>query len=387
VDSAVIAVIVSGYSGYSGVSGFSGTSGFSGVSGYSGFSGYSGYSGVSGIKGDRYATMSSTANNITTGAETFTVDTGLAYSIGQTVIIAYDVTHRMQGDITAYNSGTGQLDVNITSTTGSGSGLTPWQINLLGAPGPAGASGYSGFSGYSGYSGTGATGSSGYSGFSGFSGTSSIAYSATFDATTSWGSPSGGEYTITFSHNLNSHNIAVTVWDELNNYFALPKIVKIDANSVKIVVSQTPDNRFSGRIVINGSAASGYSGFSGATGPAGPDMGIAIVYDGGGSVITSTGTTIYRTVTSNCTIQSYTVLADTSGTITLTLKKSTYSGFPSTSDITGGNNIVLSGPAQKSQDLVLSGWSTSLTAGDVLEFAVTGTPTNVKRVSVTLAVG
>jgi len=58
----------------------------------------------------------------------------------------------------------------------------------------------------SGYSGSGVSGYSGYSG-------AISAYSGTFNATTDWGSASGGLYSLAFTHNLNSTNLVVEIWD------------------------------------------------------------------------------------------------------------------------------------------------------------------------------
>lgn len=112
---------------------------------------------------------------------------------------------------------------------------------------------------------------------------------------------------------------------------------------------------------------------------------IGVIYDGNGSVLVATNSKIYRQIEGNYTINSYTILGDASGSIAVTLKKSTYAGFPTTADITGGANIVLA-TAQKNTDSTLTGWTTSLSSGDVLEFAISGTPATVTRISVVLKV-
>jgi len=171
---------ISGYSGYSGLghSGYSGLSGYSGmgVSGYSGYSGL-GISGYSGM-GDRYSTTSSTSLAIGLGLQWLTVDTGLALSVGQKIIIAYDDANQMLDEIVSYNPTTGQLNVNVTSIVGAGT-YDSWYVSLTGAPGRSGYSGYgnSGYSGMSGYSGYSGSGISGYSGYSGYSGSGISGYS------------------------------------------------------------------------------------------------------------------------------------------------------------------------------------------------------------------
>ena len=95
--------------------------------------------------------------------------TGLAYSIGQQVIIANSSTDQMIGTITNYNSGTGSISVNVTSITGGPGPFTSWQINLNGAPGPAGLLGSTGATGSNGTNG--ATGTTGPNGLIGTTGT------------------------------------------------------------------------------------------------------------------------------------------------------------------------------------------------------------------------
>ncbi len=68
----------------------------------------------------------------------------------------------------------------------------------------------------------------------------------------------------------------------------------------------------------------------------------------------------------------------------MTVKKSTYSGFPSTSSIVASAPVVLSS-AQKHQDNTLTGWTTSVAAGDIIEWVVDSAST-VQRVSIFLHV-
>ncbi len=110
---------------------------------------------------------------------------------------------------------------------------------------------------------------------------------------------------------------------------------------------------------------------------------ISFVIDGGGSTIT-TGSKGFVVVPYACTINNNTLLADQSGSIVLDIKKSTYSGFPSTTTIVASAAPTLSS-AQKSQDTTLTGWTTSIAAGDVLEWSVTSA-TTVTRVTNNLKV-
>lgn len=147
-----------GSPGVQGPQGSQGPSGPAGATGPQGLTGNTGPSGTNGTNGDKYTTTSSTSNSISVASKSFTVGTGLALAIGQTIIAANDATHLMTGTVTSYNSGTGALVMNATSVTGTGT-FTSWSISLSGAPGPAGATGPQGPIGL-----TGATGPQGPSG-------------------------------------------------------------------------------------------------------------------------------------------------------------------------------------------------------------------------------
>lgn len=173
-DGATGAVGSTGITGDIGATGVIGITGATGSFGSTGSTGSTGGTGIAGPTGDRYATTSSTSNDISVPSTplTFTVDAGLAYSIGQEVIIAFSSTQQMVGTITNFNSGTGVMNVTVTTSIGSGSGLQPWSINLNGAPGPAGPVGATGSNGNNGA--TGATGNNGTNGSTGATGTNGI---------------------------------------------------------------------------------------------------------------------------------------------------------------------------------------------------------------------
>jgi len=67
-----------------------------------------------------------------TGSKTLTIQTGKLFGVGQFVTIANGV-NVMAGSITAYNSGTGTLTVDVTHTKGSGT-FASWTVGLSGAP-------------------------------------------------------------------------------------------------------------------------------------------------------------------------------------------------------------------------------------------------------------
>lgn len=155
--------------GATGATGAVGPTGSIGATGTVGATGPTGSTGSTGPIGDQYSTTSFTSMSITMTPHTFTVSTGLAYSVGQTVIIAFDASNQMIGTITAYTPGTGSMSVNITSITGGGT-YASWSVNLNGAPGPAGPAGPIGPTGVAG-----ATGSAGTAGATGPTGATGAA--------------------------------------------------------------------------------------------------------------------------------------------------------------------------------------------------------------------
>jgi hypothetical protein len=101
--------------------------------------------------------------------------------------------------------------------------------------------------------------------------------------------------------------------------------------------------------------------------PASVQTGVAgIVIDGGGSA-PATGSKGFVQVPYAGTITGWTILANASGSAQVTVKKSTYSGFPTTSSIVASAAPALSS-AQKATSTTLTGWTTAIAAGDVLEF-------------------
>lgn len=76
---------------------------------------------------------STTSLTIGTGSQTVTTQTGKAWVVGQFVTVASTAspTNFMHGQITAYNSGTGSMTVNVLAVGGSGT-LASWTIGLVG---------------------------------------------------------------------------------------------------------------------------------------------------------------------------------------------------------------------------------------------------------------
>jgi len=112
---------------------------------------------------------------------------------------------------------------------------------------------------------------------------------------------------------------------------------------------------------------------------------LTFVIDGGGSAIT-TGQKGHLEIPFACTIQQVTMLADQSGSIVVDIWKDTYANFPPTD----ADSITASAPptissAQKSQDSTLTGWTKSISSGDILAFNVDSC-TTITRVTISLKV-
>ena len=83
------------------------------------------------------------------------------------------------------------------------------------------------------------------------------AYSQSFNATTDWGSASGGFYTITIpqaTHNIDAIGTLQTFEDLGSNIFAnvLPDRLSFNSSTgdVSFRVTETPDGRFAGQVTI-----------------------------------------------------------------------------------------------------------------------------------------
>lgn len=112
---------------------------------------------------------------------------------------------------------------------------------------------------------------------------------------------------------------------------------------------------------------------------------VELIIDGNGAVI-STGVAGDIEVPFDCTIIAGRLFANQSGSIEIDVWRDTYANFPPTV----ADSIVASAPltitsAQNSQDTTLTGWTTSLTAGDILRYNVNSV-TSIQRVTVSLTV-
>lgn len=78
---------------------------------------------------------STTSLTVATGAQNLAIQTGKAFSVGQFVVVARTsdpVNTQMQGAISAYNSETGTLSVNVTAKSGTGT-YSDWTVALNGS--------------------------------------------------------------------------------------------------------------------------------------------------------------------------------------------------------------------------------------------------------------
>ena len=100
------------------------------------------------------------------------------------------------------------------------------------------------------------------------------------------------------------------------------------------------------------------------------EVSITFIIDGGGSAIT-TGVKGDLEIPFKCTINQVTLAADQSGSIVVDIWKDTYANFP---PIDGDSITASASPtistATKSQDSTLTGWTKSITKGDILRFNV-----------------
>lgn len=111
---------------------------------------------------------------------------------------------------------------------------------------------------------------------------------------------------------------------------------------------------------------------------------IGITVDGAGAVLT-TGAKGFKSFMKAGTITRWRILNDAAGDIQFDVKKSTYSAFPTQSSIVASAPPLTSG-VQKNEDTTLSGWTTSVSAGDVFGFEITGTPATVTRATLELTI-
>jgi hypothetical protein len=112
---------------------------------------------------------------------------------------------------------------------------------------------------------------------------------------------------------------------------------------------------------------------------------INFLIDGGGSAIT-TGIKGDVEIPFACSINQVTMLADQTGSIQVDIWKDTYANFaPTDADSITAAAVPNISAADKSQDATLTGWTTSVTAGDILRFNVDSVAT-IERVTISLKI-
>jgi len=107
---------------------------------------------------------------------------------------------------------------------------------------------------------------------------------------------------------------------------------------------------------------------------------ITCVFDGGGST-PAINTQAWVEVAFACTINRATMMLDQSGSAVIDVWKDAYANYPPTvaDTITASAKPTVSS-ATKSQDSTLTGWTTSIAAGDILKFNLDSVTTATKIV-------
>ena len=105
-----------------------------------------------------------------------------------------------------------------------------------------------------------------------------------------------------------------------------------------------------------------------------PTFGITV--DGAGTVLT-VGSKGFVTVPYDCTLTNWYLAADQAGDVVFDLKRG------GTSIVGTGNAPTLS--SAQTANAAVSGWdSVAITAGDIIEFEITGTPATITRVNLVI---
>ena len=113
---------------------------------------------------------------------------------------------------------------------------------------------------------------------------------------------------------------------------------------------------------------------------------IGYTINGGGAVITTGIAGNGLVVPYNCTITGVTMQANTTGSIVVDIWKDTYANFPpSVADSICGSAKPTITSSNKSQNTTLTGWTTNVSAGDILNFNVDSV-TSISNVVLTLTV-
>lgn len=125
----------------------------------------------------------------------------------------------------------------------------------------------------------------------------------------------------------------------------------------------------------------GPTGNTGATGPS-QTFGLEFVIDGQGAQI-ATGLKDWYEIPFDCTITEATLLADQTGSIVVDVWRTTYSSYAPGTHPVAADSLTASAPptitsAAKAQDSTLTGWTKTLSAGDIVAVNVTSCATIAK---------
>ena len=107
--------------------------------------GPTGDTGPTGESGDIYSTTSTNEIDLSSlsGTQTYTIGTGLSYTIGQEVTFGNSSTDYFDSIIDSYDSDTGIIVVEVQTVVGTGT-FSFWEVNISGAPGVQGPTGPTG---------------------------------------------------------------------------------------------------------------------------------------------------------------------------------------------------------------------------------------------------
>lgn len=105
--------------------------------------GPTGPTGPTGVSGDRYKSTSTTTLSISAATKTLTIDTGLAYTAGENVVIYNNASNYMYGTISSYDAVSGVMIASVYTAIGSGT-YASWSVNLSGIQGVTGPTGPTG---------------------------------------------------------------------------------------------------------------------------------------------------------------------------------------------------------------------------------------------------
>ncbi len=95
---------------------------------------------------------------------------------------------------------------------------------------------------------------------------------------------------------------------------------------------------------------------------------IAVSFTNNASIL-STYTSVSLSVPYSCTVTEWDVFSANTGNFIADIKKSTYAGYPPTISIAGSDKPTLASQS-KNTSTALTGWTTTLTSGDVLKFGI-----------------